>query len=66
MRRSGTDMALVLINNSAVETTMRIDITAMRNLPVRFVDALSGATVRRAGPSIQVTMLPYQGMILVP
>lgn len=66
MRRTGTDMALVLINNSAAETTLRIDITALRNLPVRFVDALTGTTVRRAGTAIRVTMLPYQGMILVP
>jgi len=66
MRRTGTDMALVLINNSATETTLRIDITALRNLPVRFVDALTGTTVRRAGTAISVTMLPYQGMILVP
>jgi glycosidase len=66
MRRSGEDLAMVLINNSPDEATLRIDITALRNLPVRLVDALSGTTVRRAGTTLSVTMLPYQGMILVP
>ncbi len=66
MRRSGNDLAMVLINNSAEPATLRIDITALRNLPVRLVDALSGESVRRAGTFISVSMRPYQGMILVP
>ena len=66
LRRTGTDLAMVLINNSPETATLRIDITALRNLPVRLVDALTGENVRRAGTAITVTMLPYQGMILVP
>jgi cyclomaltodextrinase len=66
LRRSGHDLAIVLINNSPDEATLQIDITALPNLPVRFVDLLSGTTIRRAGTSLHVRMLPYQGMILVP
>lgn len=66
IRRSGTDMALVLINNSPEPATLRIDTSSLRNVPARFTDALSGTSVRRAGTGLSVRLLPYQGMVLVP
>ncbi|NDC89883.1 MAG: hypothetical protein EB075_13995 [Bacteroidetes bacterium] len=61
-----TDAESTDVDARALADRLGIDITALRNLPVRLVDALSGESVRRAGTFISVSMRPYQGMILVP
>jgi len=66
MRRAGSQFAIVVLNNSTVSRTVRLDMSVMRNMPNLYTDAITGAQFRRTGSSLTISLDSMQGVVLVP
>lgn len=67
-RIEGNDLAVVAINRSDETHTVSIPLSGLGNvkLPSAFEDALNGASVRRTGAQLVVTLPPRSAAVLLP
>jgi glycosidase len=67
-RVEGSDVALVAVNRSDQSQTISIPLDRLSHLklPGAFEDALAGATVRRSGAQLVVTLTPRSAAVLLP